>query len=237
MAARLFHSLHRTHPPTLHRLFHACITTTTIPSLFTATAARLPQQTLRRTCHPVFKRKTVTILPPAFSTAIVHLPKLRPSSLIQGATLSLTSSVLFTHFLSTPAAAECAASNASNNDDNNPLKAFDFQTIGMAAGVGAVPGFCAGFMFRKLGNVAIFFVGSTFCMFQCAAYKGYVTIHWERVEEDLKSLMQSKEVGAVMNPEQAEQKMNDVVQILTPNTTNGAMGGFGMGFLAGLKLG
>ena len=145
--------------------------------------------------------------------------------------------MLFTHFLSTPAAAECAASNASNDDDNNPLKAFDFQTIGMAAGVGAVPGFCAGFMFRKLGNVAIFFVGSTFCMFQCAAYKGYVTIHWERVEEDLKSLMQSKEVGAVMDSEQAEQRMNDVVQILTPNTTNGAMGGFGMGFLAGLKLG
>ena len=49
--------------------------------------------------------------------------------------------------------------------------------------------------------------------------------------------MQSKEVGAVMDSEQAEQRMNDVVQILTPNTTNGAMGGFGMGFLAGLKLG
>ena len=114
---------------------------------------------------------------------------------------------------------------------------LDLQKLGMAAGVGAVPGFCAGFMLRKLGNVAIFFVGSTFCMFQLAAYKGYVTIHWEKVENDLKSIMNSKQVGDVMDKGKAEQKMNEVVEILTPNTTNGAMGGFGVGFLAGLKLG
>ena len=107
----------------------------------------------------------------------------------------------------------------------------------MAAGVGAVPGFCAGFMLRKLGNVAIFFVGSTFCVFQLAAYKGYVTIHWEKVEKDLKSIMDTEAAGDVLDPSRAEERMNEVMTILTPHTTNGAMGGFGIGFFAGLKLG
>jgi uncharacterized membrane protein (Fun14 family) len=106
----------------------------------------------------------------------------------------------------------------------NNLNNFNIQKLGMAAGIGAVPGFCAGFMLRKLGNVAIFFAGSTFCVFQIAAYNGYVTIHWETVEKDLQSLMKSKEVGDIMNPENAEQTVSDVVDILTPNTKNGARG-------------
>ena len=152
--------------------------------------------------------------------------------------LSLTTST-FLHYLLpvnfSSAAVHCAGSNDNNRSGGNTLQSFDFSKMGMAAGVGAVPGFCAGFMLRKLGNVAIFFVGSTFCMFQLAAYKGYVTIHWEQVEKDLKNLIKNQEKE--LNPRQAEESVQKAIQILTPNTKNGAMGGFGVGFLAGLKLG
>jgi uncharacterized membrane protein (Fun14 family) len=196
----------------------------------------------------LFRGKVGTFFPNITTTSIQKAAAAatgskRTLSLAIGAALSLASSSLLTHMTSTTFT-NCASSNSSNSNNNdgddsalNNLNNFNIQKLGMAAGIGAVPGFCAGFMLRKLGNVAIFFAGSTFCVFQIAAYNGYVTIHWETVEKDLQSLMKSKEVGDIMNPENAEQTVSDVVDILTPNTKNGAMGGFGVGFLAGLKLG
>lgn len=160
--------------------------------------------------------------------------------MLTGIGISLTSSAIVSEFLPTHnTRAECqqSSNSGSSRSGSSVLEQFDFAKVGMAAGVGAVPGFCAGFMLRKLGNVAIFFVGSTFCVFQLAAYKGYVTIHWEKVEKDLKSVMDTKAAGDVLDPSRAEERMNEVVTILTPHTTNGAMGGFGIGFFAGMKLG
>ena len=113
--------------------------------------------------------------------------------------LSLTTST-FLHYLLpvnfSSAAVHCAGSNDNNRSGGNTLQSFDFSKMGMAAGVGAVPGFCAGFMLRKLGNVAIFFVGSTFCMFQLAAYKGYVYNTFRignKWKKSLKNLIKNQE--------------------------------------------
>ena len=199
--------------------FASAITTTTATTAATTTTATTFARRL--------KRRHV-------STAV---------TLTSSVAFSFATSSLFNHpMVASTTTADCASSNNGTNNHNNDgdglkLDTFDLSKLGIAAGVGAVPGFCAGFMLRKLGNVAIFFVGSTFCMFQLAAYKGYVTIHWEELEKDVRMLLKSKEVGDVMNPERAEQRVNDVVRILTPSTKNGAMGGFGVGFLAGIKLG
>ena len=118
---------------------------------------------------------------------------------------------------------------------------LDFQTLSLAAGVGVVPGFCAGFALRKVGNVATFMVGGVFFMFQMAAYKGYVTIHWDEVERDLNGILDfsrndSSENGKGYPAPMSEERVNEIVGMLTHNT-KGALGGFAGGFFMGWRSG
>ncbi len=113
------------------------------------------------------------------------------------------------------------------------------QTLSMAAGVGVVPGFCAGFALRKVGNLATFMVGGVFFMFQMAAYQGYVTIHWDEVEKDFNALLDFNKDGSVDRADAAtmsEEKVNEIVGMLTHNT-KGALGGFAGGFFMGWRSG
>lgn len=111
--------------------------------------------------------------------------------------------------------------------------------MSLAAGVGVVPGFCAGFALRKVGNIATFMVGGVFFMFQLAAYKGYVTIHWEEVEKDLNSILDHSREGNTAGADAAaipEEKVHEVVNMLTHNT-KGTLGGFAGGFFMGWRAG
>lgn len=115
---------------------------------------------------------------------------------------------------------------------------IDLESLSLAAGVGIVPGFCAGFALRKVGNLATFLFGGVFFMFQMAAYKGYVTIHWEEVEKDLSDLFDLDNDGKVgkLDTEISEENMQNVLSILTHNT-NGTLGGFAGGFFLGWRSG
>ena len=68
---------------------------------------------------------------------------------------------------------------------------------------------------------------SVFFMFQMAAYKGYVTIHWEEVEKDLSDLFDLNNDGKVskLDTEMSEESVQNVLSMLTHNT-NGTLGGF-----------
>ncbi|XP_060038505.1 FUN14 domain-containing protein 1 isoform X1 [Erinaceus europaeus] len=51
--------------------------------------------------------------------------------------------------------------------------------------MGGVTGWCAGFLFQKVGKLAATAVGGGFLLLQVASHSGYVQIDWKRVEKDV----------------------------------------------------
>ncbi|XP_048220081.1 FUN14 domain-containing protein 1-like [Perognathus longimembris pacificus] len=51
--------------------------------------------------------------------------------------------------------------------------------------MGGVTGWCAGFLFQKVGKLAATAVGGGFLLLQIASHSGYVQIDWKRVEKDV----------------------------------------------------
>ncbi|MEE6469576.1 hypothetical protein FKM82_008679 [Ascaphus truei] len=51
--------------------------------------------------------------------------------------------------------------------------------------MGGVTGWCAGFLFQKVGKLAATAVGGGFLLLQIASHGGYVQIDWNRVEKDV----------------------------------------------------
>lgn len=51
--------------------------------------------------------------------------------------------------------------------------------------IGGVSGWCAGFLFQKVGKLAATAVGGGFLLLQIASHSGYVQIDWKRVEKDV----------------------------------------------------
>ncbi|XP_059576767.1 FUN14 domain-containing protein 1 isoform X1 [Alligator mississippiensis] len=51
--------------------------------------------------------------------------------------------------------------------------------------MGGVTGWCAGFLFQKVGKLAATAVGGGFLLLQIASHSGYVQVDWKRVEKDV----------------------------------------------------
>ena len=137
------------------------------------------------------------------------------------------------------AAGDSNNNNTNNNNNGSVLPpGLDLQALALAGGFGVLPGFCAGFALRKVGNIAVAGVGAVFFMFQAAAYQGYVTIHWDAIERDLNRLLDLNGDGALNSGDEAaaQEKLHEVVGMLTHNTST-AMGGFTVGFFAGWRTG
>ncbi|XP_007899864.1 FUN14 domain-containing protein 1 [Callorhinchus milii] len=51
--------------------------------------------------------------------------------------------------------------------------------------MGGVTGWCAGFVFQKIGKLAATAIGGGFFLLQVANHSGYVKVDWKRVEKDV----------------------------------------------------
>lgn len=51
--------------------------------------------------------------------------------------------------------------------------------------IGGVSGWCAGYLFQKVGKVAATAVGGGLLMLQIANNSGYIQVDWKRVEKDV----------------------------------------------------
>ncbi|XP_006001395.1 FUN14 domain-containing protein 1 isoform X2 [Latimeria chalumnae] len=51
--------------------------------------------------------------------------------------------------------------------------------------MGGISGWCAGFLFQKVGKLAATAVGGGFLLLQIANHSGYVQVDWKRVERDV----------------------------------------------------
>ncbi|XP_078612977.1 FUN14 domain-containing protein 1-like [Branchiostoma floridae x Branchiostoma japonicum] len=111
-------------------------------------------------------------------------------------------------------------------------KDLSAKSVGTQIAVGGVSGWCAGYLFSKVGKLAATAVGGGFLLLQIANHAGYVKINWKRVEKDMEKY--KKEIG-----KQAEKAYPDVAQILQQAKTfmqenMVVAGGFAGGFLIGL---
>ena len=98
--------------------------------------------------------------------------------------------------------------------------------------MGGVSGWCAGFLFQKVGKLAATAVGGGFLLLQIASHSGYVQIDWKRVEKDVnKAKRQIKKRANKAAPE-----INNIIEEATEFVKQNIVisSGFVGGFLLGL---
>ncbi|KAH0500402.1 FUN14 domain-containing protein 1 [Microtus ochrogaster] len=98
--------------------------------------------------------------------------------------------------------------------------------------MGGVTGWCAGFLFQKVGKLAATAVGGGFLLLQVASHSGYVQIDWKRVEKDVnKAKRQIKKRANKAAPE-----INNIIEEATEFIKQNIVisSGFVGGFLLGL---
>ncbi|XP_063041387.1 FUN14 domain-containing protein 2 [Engraulis encrasicolus] len=98
--------------------------------------------------------------------------------------------------------------------------------------IGGVTGWCAGFVFQKVGKLAASAVGGGFLLLQIANHTGYISVDWRKVERDVNKAKKQLQIN-VEKPPKAIKTKTEEVQIFVKNNII-VMGGFAGGFLIGL---
>ncbi|XP_007115836.2 FUN14 domain-containing protein 1-like [Physeter macrocephalus] len=97
--------------------------------------------------------------------------------------------------------------------------------------MGGVSGWCAGFLFQKVGKLAAAAVGGGFLLLQIASHSGYVPIGWKRVEKDVnKAKRQIKKRANKAAPE-----INNIIEEATEFVKQNIVKS--SGFVGGVLLG
>lgn len=100
---------------------------------------------------------------------------------------------------------------------------------------GALTGYCSGYFLKKAGKAVAATFGAVFILFQMAALKGYVQVHWDRIERDVMCLLDLNKDGKVdyRDSKYALQKTVDILSSNMAATGTGFTGGFLTGWRAG----
>uniref|UniRef100_A0AAZ1WYQ8 FUN14 domain-containing protein 2 n=1 Tax=Oreochromis aureus TaxID=47969 RepID=A0AAZ1WYQ8_OREAU len=97
--------------------------------------------------------------------------------------------------------------------------------------IGGVSGWCAGYLFQKVGKVAATAVGGGLLLLQVANNSGYIQVDWKRVEKDVNKAKKQLKKGT----DQAVPELNTFVEksreFVKKNivVTSGFIGGFLLG--------
>ncbi|KAM4665155.1 FUN14 domain-containing protein 2 [Discoglossus pictus] len=93
--------------------------------------------------------------------------------------------------------------------------------------VGSAAGWCAGYLFNKVGKLAATAAGGGFLLLQIAHHTGYVHINWKRLEKDVNKAKEQLKIQSKNKSTVQE------IQIFVKRNVPAA-GGFAGGFLLGL---
>mmetsp|Transcript_39879 Transcript_39879/g.80549 ORF Transcript_39879/g.80549 Transcript_39879/m.80549 type:complete len:168 (-) Transcript_39879:48-551(-) len=107
--------------------------------------------------------------------------------------------------------------------------------IGGGLSVGSLLGFCSGFALKKAGKAATVMFGGIFCLQQALAYKGYIAVNWDKVEKDLTYLLDVNQDGK-LDAKDLDHGYAMALKVLQYNAAS-VTGGFGAGFLVGVRKG
>ena len=100
--------------------------------------------------------------------------------------------------------------------------------------MGGVSGWCAGFVFQKVGKLAAAAIGGSFLFLQIASHSGYAQVYWKKVEKGINKAKKKKRKQQIKKrAEKAAPEINDVIEEATELVQQNVAipSGFGGGFL------
>ncbi|MEQ2287240.1 FUN14 domain-containing protein 1 [Girardinichthys multiradiatus] len=97
--------------------------------------------------------------------------------------------------------------------------------------IGGVSGWCAGYLFQKVGKVAATAVGGGLLLLQIANNSGYIQVDWKRVEKDVNKAKKQLKKGTDQAVPELNTFMEKSTEFVKKNivVTSGFMGGFLLG--------
>ncbi|KAL7448157.1 hypothetical protein ACHAWC_000399, partial [Mediolabrus comicus] len=109
---------------------------------------------------------------------------------------------------------------------------------------GFIAGYLSGYTLKKIGRVASITFGVGFVMLQVMAYNGYINVNHERLRKEVEGILDRNGDGKV-DTEDLERVVEEVKKVvgfgLLDDSDNeeavAGGGGFGLGFLGGLRSG
>ncbi|XP_010891469.1 FUN14 domain-containing protein 1 isoform X2 [Esox lucius] len=98
--------------------------------------------------------------------------------------------------------------------------------------MGGVTGWCAGYLFQRVGKIAATAVGGGFLLLQIANHSGYVQVDWKKVEKDVNKAKKHLK----KKTKQAAPEINSFIEEATEFVKRNIVlsSGFVGGFLLGL---
>ena len=110
---------------------------------------------------------------------------------------------------------------------SSTLKEFDPKLLGGQVSVGALLGYCAGVCIKETAHIAAYGIGGVFIIVQYLAYKGLITINWNKALSEVGKALDRDGDGKF---DMGDLKIwwNDLVSVLTWNLPGGTgfLGGF-----------
>nr|XP_021142374.1 FUN14 domain-containing protein 1 [Columba livia] len=97
--------------------------------------------------------------------------------------------------------------------------------------MGGVTGWCAGFLFQKVGKLAATAVGGGFLLLQIASHSGYVQVDWKRVEKDVNKAKKQLKKRANKAAPEINTLIEESTEFIKQNivVSSGFVGGFLLG--------
>ncbi|XP_067849001.1 FUN14 domain-containing protein 1 [Heptranchias perlo] len=97
--------------------------------------------------------------------------------------------------------------------------------------MGGVTGWCAGFVFQKIGKLAATAIGGGFLLMQVANHSGYIKVDWKRVEKDVNKAKRQLRKKANKAAPEINTFIEESAEFVKKNIvlTSGFVGGFLLG--------
>lgn len=97
--------------------------------------------------------------------------------------------------------------------------------------IGGVSGWCAGYLFQKVGKVAATAVGGGLLMLQVANNSGYIQVDWKRVEKDVNKAKKQLKKGTDQASTELDTVFKKSTEFVKKNivVTSSFVGGFLLG--------
>ncbi|XP_029458979.1 FUN14 domain-containing protein 1 [Rhinatrema bivittatum] len=97
--------------------------------------------------------------------------------------------------------------------------------------IGGLSGWCAGFLFQKVGKLAATAVGGGFLLLQIASHGGYVQVDWKRVEKDVNNAKRKIKKQANKAAPEINNLIEESTEFIKQNivVSSGFVGGFLLG--------
>ncbi|XP_029463057.1 FUN14 domain-containing protein 2 isoform X2 [Rhinatrema bivittatum] len=100
--------------------------------------------------------------------------------------------------------------------------------------IGGTTGWCAGFLFKKVGKLAATAVGGGFFLLQIANHTGYIKVDWKQVKKDVDIAKDQLQMHACTSKSDSEvrTRIDEVKRFVMKNAVLST--GFAGGFLLGM---